>query len=81
MDVEESNRAHVFADTALLLAACQALLEGGEVQSRLLGVAGQRIRAERPLIGEQKVVHLPELPLIVRAGRGLGGLHRVRMHP
>ena len=52
-------------------ACSQVFGEALDVEPELLGVGDQVARAERVLVGEQEVVHLPEAPLV---GRRLGRL-------
>ena len=50
-----------------------------DVEAELLGVADQVARAERVLVVEQEVVHLPERALVGGRFRGLRGELRVRV--
>lgn len=58
----------------------EALVEAGGVETEGGGLRLEGIDAQIPLIGEHRVVHLPELPFLLGAEGGLGGLQRVGVH-
>src|ERR671938_589269 len=66
-------------DELRLLAAVEALVELGLVELQVLRVALQRGRLERLLVREQRVVHLPVLPLLAGAVRRLRRLLGLRV--
>src|SRR5208282_3586244 len=63
----------------LMAAALEARHELRAVETEP-GRGGLQIRRrELGLIGKQRVVELPEFVLVIRASRGLGGVHRVNV--
>ena len=54
--------------------------EARHVEVELLRVTVKVLRFKVRLMGEQQVMHRPELPLAARTLRGLGRVQRVRMH-
>src|SRR6185436_2238634 len=64
---------HVGGDLRLVLVAVQRRLELGHVEAQLLGVLLQAGAVELLLVGEQLVVHLPELALLAGGPGGAGG--------
>src|SRR6185436_7686968 len=79
-DAEGLGSPHVLSKLGRMLPAGEALLKRRNVQTELLGVAGELFGSEGPLVGEQDVMHVPELLLVAGAGRRLGRLEGVRMH-
>ena len=68
---------HVGLDRRLGLGIVDGGLELGHVEADLAGVLLEIGRGQRLLVGEQLVVHLPELALLGRGHGGDGGGHGV----
>src|SRR5207253_2466950 len=66
----------VLADLGAVGVGVHALLEGAGLHAGLLRVARQVVGAERLLVGEELLVHLPVLALVARALGGGGGGRR-----
>src|SRR5581483_1995944 len=79
-DAGEIGRVDVLRDPRRTRARAQVVFEALDVEAELPGVADQVGNAQRVLVVEQDVVHLPEGVLLCRRLRRFGRLLRVRMH-
>src|SRR5882762_9799592 len=70
----------VFADALQVDVIVHLRREARHVEAELLGVTVKVLRFQVRLMGEQQVMHRPELPLAACALRGLGRGQRVRMY-
>ncbi len=67
----------VLTDSRGIFSFFETLSESREIQSEPLSVPKKVLHGERPLIGEELSVHLPELALLARAPGRFGCLERI----
>src|SRR5680860_1580508 len=70
----------VALDSQRMSPLMQVVGEAIAIESERVGVAQEVCFAQRPLVGEEQVVHLPEPALRAGGFRGLGGAAGVLVH-